>query len=287
MPDKYLQRGLGRLPSPQSFRDFRPETPEIKSMLAKNLTLNQNEILDVKLSTSTSFRDTFPSVRDQLDLGSCVTFSIDSVLGSHFKQRYKVDFQISTLFLYKLARHMMGWTGDTGLFIKSGFNALRHFGVPKESDYPYKTSQYENMPTWDIGAIAQNYQALKYFRLDALPYTQPESILARVKTYLSKKYPISFGFNCYDSLFSGHTSDTGEILFPQPSEAMVGGHAICICGYDDNKMVGDKQGAFEIRNSWGLWGDDGYGWLPYEYLLQKEADEFTVLIKQEWLDPNQ
>lgn len=40
-----------------------------------------------------------------------------------------------------------------------------------------------------------------------------------------------------------------------------GWHAVVITGYDDSKQ------AFKIKNSWGEgWGDEGYGWLPYDYV---------------------
>ncbi len=32
------------------------------------------------------------------------------------------------------------------------------------------------------------------------------------------------------------------------------------------------------------WGDNGYGYLPYEYLLQGLAEDWWVLAKAEWID---
>lgn len=45
----------------------------------------------------------------------------------------------------------------------------------------------------------------------------------------------------------------------------VGGHAVDIIGWDDNKMCSNNSiGAFKVKNSWGNgWGIDGYFWLPY------------------------
>ena len=57
----------------------------------------------------------------------------------------------------------------------------------------------------------------------------------------------------------------------------VGGHALCIVGYDDN-IAG---GVFKIANSWGKeWGDSGYFYMPYDFILNGDcASDFWTIKK--------
>ena len=74
-------------------------------------------------------------------------------------------------------------------------------------------------------------------------------------------------------------------------ESQSGGHAVFAVGYKDKLKITNRidgavtTGAFLIRNSWGArWGDGGYGWLPYEYVLQGLAIDWWTLSKNEWVD---
>ena len=99
-----------------------------------------------------------------------------------------------------------------------------------------------------------------------------------------------FGFTVYNSI--SQAGKTGGIPFPTGGEKIEGGHAVVAAGYDDNKIIKNTspnsiatRGALLIRNSWGKgWGQAGYGWLPYEYVLRGLAVDWWSAVKNEWID---
>jgi C1A family cysteine protease len=69
---------------------------------------------------------------------------------------------------------------------------------------------------------------------------------------------------------------------PSAGDKPRGGHAVAAVGYDDNYKIGNSKGALLIRNSWGTgWGQQGYGWLPYDYVREYLSSDFWVLTRKE------
>lgn len=184
-------------------------------------------------------------------------------------------------------------TGDTGAFLRSTMEALTLFGVPPEEYWPYNVATFDQDPTAFCYAFAGNYQAIIYYRLDPSGTAKPD-LLARIKTNIAAGLPSMFGFTVYQS-YSQAGSNGGKLPYPSSSEKVVGGHAVMAVGYDDAMVIkntnqGGPQstGALLIRNSWGTgWGDAGYGWLPYQYILAGLATDWWSIIKVEWVDSGQ
>ena len=278
--------GMGWLPDYPDFRDYTVDHPAIKSMLHKAGLKSSGK---VSLPSVVDLRPWCSPIENQGPLGSCTANAGVGIVEYFERRAYGKHIDASRLFLYKTTRNMLHWTGDTGAFLRSTMGALVLFGVPPEEYWQYVVADFDKEPPAFCYAFAQNYQALRYYRLDP-PTTPGDVVLARVKTNLSAGLPSMFGFTVYNSYTQANT--TGKIPYPTAGERIVGGHAIVAVGYDDNMKIKNTNagavettGALLIRNSWGGgWGAAGYGWLPYEYVLKRLATDWWSLLSNEWID---
>lgn len=102
---------------------------------------------------------------------------------------------------------------------------------------------------------------------------QGAALVAALKTAIANKDPIFFGITVYESFESAQTMATGRVPMPQSWEQILGGHALCMIGWNDHIQC------FEIANSWGASvGDHGYFWLPYDFIKEPNlASDFGAI----------
>jgi C1A family cysteine protease len=288
-------KGTGWLPDHPSIRDYTPANQKVEPLFSKvGLHISQPSSKAEKSSRPTkadTIRKYCSPVEDQGTLGSC-TAQAGVAMVEYFERRaFGRHIDASRLFLYKVTRNLLRLRGDTGAYLRSTMGALTLFGVPPEEYWEYNISQFDREPPAFCYAFASNYQTIKYVRLDT-PNTTKQSLLLSIKDSLAKGLPSMFGFTVYESIEQASTN--GNIPFPCDTERVSGGHAVMAVGYDDNVKIKNNgcgevtTGAILIRNSWGTsWGNEGYGYLPYEYILQDLALDWWTIIKAEWVDTGQ
>jgi C1A family cysteine protease len=282
--------GLGWLPDFPDARDYTPERAKAPASERRDVPalLRQVGVESPRddLPASVDLRSGFSPIENQGQLGSCTANAGAGILEYFERTAFGTHTDASRRFLYKATRNLMGLTGDTGAFLRTTMQAMVTFGVPPEEYWPYddQGESFDVEPTAFCYSFAKEYQAMQYYRLDP-PGTPAIVLLQRIKTNLSAKLPSMFGF----TIFSSHVeaASNGEFPYPVEGDKRVGGHAVVAAGYDDDRRIkgAPNQGALLVRNSWGTgWGDAGYGWLPYDYVLQSLAQDWWSLLKAEWVD---
>ncbi|ABR64730.1 peptidase C1 [Sinorhizobium medicae] len=252
----------------------------------KILTLD----LPQQLPEKVDLRRWCSQVQNQGTLNACTAYAASAIL-EYFENRAGGNaVSLSEIFLYKVTRNLMHKTGDTGANTRSVMKALAALGTVPEEYWPDDASQFDAEPSAFAYALAGRYRSLKYSRIDAKDRSK-DVVLRQAKTLLSRNRPVMFGVMAYFGTWQQFvTSD--RLPYPSEDDTLFGAHNIAVMGYDDGittenaKNPGIKtRGAFLIKNSYGEeWGDKGYGWIPYDYLLKHQSIDWWTITKQEWLD---
>ncbi len=290
------KKGMGWLPDYPDLRDYsfaNKELLEMKEIRTLVRPTGLGKAWRTALPTLVDLRKWCSPIEDQGELGSCTAHAGAGIVEYYEKRAFGKHIEASRLFLYKATRNLAELEGDSGAFIRSTMGALVLFGVPPEKYWPYtdRDPGFDAEPSAFCYSFAENYKSIKYFRHDPAGLAG-QAALDSVKASLAAGIPAMFGFTVCDSV--RQAGDTGKIPFPCRNERVIGGHAVVAAGYDDKLQIRNPdcdvstKGALLIRNSWGeTWGDTGYGWLPYEYVLRQLAVDFWSMLKQEWVDTGQ
>lgn len=290
IPETKEHFGTGWRPDPPDLRDYTIDHPEITALLKRT------KIIDFAKSgaplpraiTSVDLRQYCSPIDNQLNIGSCTAHAADGIVEYYENRAFGRFIDGSRLFVYKTERELLGWTGDTGGYLRTTMGALALFGFPPERYWPYDVTKFDVEPPAFVYALASDYKGLKYFRHDPVGKV-PSVVLSEVKAFLAAGLPSMFGFYGFPSWNSADVK--GAFPYPGPNEKAIWGHAVATMGFDDNLRIKNlvsgrvTTGALLIRNSWGgSWGNAGYGWLPYDYVLNKYATDFWTLLQLSWID---
>jgi len=187
----------------------------------------------------------------------------------------------SRLFEYYGTRKIEGTINeDSGATIRDAIKCGVTYGVADEAAWPYDVSKFTVNPPSVIWTTAATHKVTSYHSI-------ADGDIQTMKTVLASQFLIGFGFQVYDYFMSADMASKGMLPYPSKSEQLQGGHAVCLVGYDDSKVItradGTKStGAFLVRNSWGTgWGLAGYFWMAYDYVSDTNlCSDFWVVQSQ-------
>lgn len=254
--------------------NWRPKPPTPHDSLLK---INRHMLRLSLAPVSVDLSAGCSSVKNQGGMGSCTAFASCAQMEYIAKsaQLLNPDDYFAERFFYYVERVDVDHGSasfDGGSSLTSATQAAKGYGCCLESTFPYNMN-YSEKPPSSAYAEAKAYQVIEAARVDES--SDKQTVLSDVKTMLQQGVPLVIGFTCYSSLMGSDVAKTG--IVPAPGGNVIGGHAILLVGYDDSTR------RLKFKNSWGAnWGDHGYGYLPYDYILQGQASDFWAWFSEEW-----
>lgn len=194
--------------------------------------------------------------------GNCVAFaSVVGVKEYQDKREYNRLILLSPRYLYYFCKRFDGQPDQEGTYPRIAMKVLAKYGVAEESCWPYKPFQ-KDPPCAIASRQAKRYRIKAYGRLGSI---------AEMRRSLAINGPFLAGVKVFKCWFSKEVLKSGLIPMPKKNEETIGGHALCIIGFDDTKQI------FKFKNSWGRgWADKGYGYLSYSYLQKYCVDAWSA-----------
>jgi C1A family cysteine protease len=157
------------------------------------------------------------------------------------------------------------------MFLRDGLKSLAKFGVCSEQLWPYDVQNFNYKPSEECYEDAKKRKILKYQKLISNYY---------ITQVLNNNKPVVFGMQIYES-FMDLNERIFTVNFPGRKERSLGGHAMCMVGYDLKNRL------FLAKNSFGTsWGNEGYCWIPFDYITQEGYDIWTFDIPDQTGESN-
>ena len=210
-----------------------------------------------------------PPIYDQGQLGSCTANALCAA--------YEFDspgFMGSRLFLYyneRIITHNISI--DSGSSLSAGITCLNISGLCPETEWPYNISKFATQPPQSCYTDALIYTATRD--------TNVQTTMEAMQTILASGLPFVIGIAVYSSFESTAVASNGIVPMPTAKDRLLGGHAVMVCGYDNTHNW------WIVRNSWGTsWGDGGYFYLPYQYLINTSLSSDAWCIETVSLAPH-
>ena len=235
---------------------------------------SENRYKEADLPKKVDLRPHLTAVEDQGQTSSCVANAVAGAYEYLAKAHTGEDYDVSRMFIYYNGRYL-GADGneadieDGGSYIEKAIEGLKKYGACSEKTYPFEAEIVNTTP------YKEAYDEAAEFLVEDMALVPTD--LYAWKHSLAEGNPIVFGINLYKSF--DQQRKKGLVPMPSSKEASReshGGHSMLAVGYSD------KDKLFIVRNSWGEgWGDKGYCYIPYDYLMSPEFnDGDSWIIKQ-------
>ncbi len=207
------------------------------------------------------FASETPEVKDQGDYGSCVGWATASLREWMYRKSTNgKEIKLSVRFLWMAAKEtdqyeINSFVSNAGTSLKTAFQVLKKYGVPEEKFYRYEQDLIAFITLKQKRDFFFNAAQFRIFNYYLLATNEIR------KVHLANVGPFVVSLPMDKSWLDVGTD--GVIPDVDGGEEL-GGHAVIVVGYDDNKK------RFKFKNSWGkAWGAKGFGYFSYQYAETK------------------
>lgn len=225
--------------------------------------------LAVPIPPTFDLREEWWAVTDQGQTGACVGFALaDGVLRYMFTKTKQINpgERLSPRAIWISAKETdefnewpTTFIETEGTSLKAALEVTKRWGCIRENIMPFNT-----LYTKDARSYYRQAAALRI-----LGYYNLGKNIEAWKRWISTTGPILAAINV-DRTFQNATTTKGD-LERYDVYTLMGGHAICICGYTKDRII--------IRNSWGTsWGDNGYCYASYDWCVKAVIEAYGISI---------
>jgi len=181
-------------------------------------------------------------------------------------------------FIYSIDKSVNKVTSpcEDGLTFSQYFKALESIGNMRQA-YPPSTNCSFNWNDYSgelNEELLDNFAASYPYRLDDYDRIELDDSgwLSMMKYFLANDIPVIVGAGIDEDFENLMSSGYGLWTYKAEQSQTIGGHAMCVLGYNDYKYGG----AFLVRNSWGdSFGDNGNLWIKYS--------DFRNVVAEAWV----
>jgi hypothetical protein len=225
--------------------------------------------------------DRMPPVRNQRGRGTCVAHA-SAAVREYLLGTDSTTSDLSEQFLYWACKQRDGYPGE-GTWIKTAMGVLEELGICAETIWPYVPNKIPGNEGQGPPPAGSEEQAAAY-RIAKGKLEEPRWV-PQLKEALADGKPVAFAVPVYNYWLSEPARSGGDIRMPLSSDSTLGGHAMCLVGYQDDTAV-PGGGYFLVRNSWGTtWATKsaigaGYCRLPYAYMAKLGRSAYTATAPQ-------
>jgi C1A family cysteine protease len=237
----------------------RADPPDWRDMPYEPTNLPLREIVDLRKWASV--------IEQQGHLGSCTGQAVVGAYELLLNRDYANQFtDLSRLFVYYNARLLEGVVSeDVGAYIRDAIRAVQRYGVCDERTWPYRINYFNVTPTDTSYQDAKKRNIKNYRRIVGLP---------GILDALNANRPVAFSLLVYREFDLLENSNDYILRTPSAGAQPLGGHAMCLVGYDLKREL------VLARNSFGAdWCMGGYCWITFDYVRQETMDNWVFDVE--------